>query len=46
MSFIERRQRSPSLILIFKIVRAFGVKLPELFVFNQIELDFVGNKLI
>ena len=35
MSFIERGQRSPSLILIFKISRALGVKLPELFDFDK-----------
>lgn len=35
MSFIERGQRSPSLILIFKISRALGVKLPELFAFDK-----------
>jgi len=35
MSFIERGQRSPSLILIFKISRALGIKLPELFNFDK-----------
>lgn len=35
MSFIERGQRSPSLVLIFKISRALGVKLPELFSFDK-----------
>jgi transcriptional regulator with XRE-family HTH domain len=35
MSFIERGQRSPSLVLIFKISRALGVKLPELFDFDK-----------
>ena len=35
MSFIERGQRSPSLLLIFKISRALGIKLPELFSFDK-----------
>ncbi len=35
MSFIERGQRSPSLLTIFKISRALGIKLPELFGFDK-----------
>jgi len=35
MNFIEHGQISPSLILIFKISRVLGVKLPELFAFDK-----------
>lgn len=35
MSFIERGKRNPSLVLLFKISRALGIKLPELFNFDE-----------
>ncbi|MBR1425374.1 helix-turn-helix transcriptional regulator [bacterium] len=35
MSFIERGQRNPSLIMIFKISRALKIKLPILFDFDN-----------
>ncbi len=35
MSFIERGQRNPSLLMIFKISRALKIKLPELFEFDK-----------
>lgn len=35
MSFIERGQRNPGLLMIFKISRALKIKLPELFDFDK-----------
>lgn len=35
MSFIERGQRNPSLLMLFKISRALKIKLPELFEFDR-----------
>ncbi len=35
MSFIERGQRNPSLLMLFKISRALKIKLPELFEFDK-----------
>lgn len=35
MSFIERGQRNPSLLMLFKISRALKIKLPELFDFDS-----------
>ena len=35
MSFLERGQRNPSLIMLFKISRALKIKLPELFEFDK-----------
>lgn len=35
MSFLERGQRNPSLIMLFKISRALKIKLPELFEFDE-----------
>lgn len=35
MSFIERGQRNPSLLLIFKISRVLKVKIPDLFSFDK-----------
>jgi len=35
MGFIERGERNPSLIKIFKLSRALDVKLPELFDFDE-----------
>ena len=35
MSFIERGQRNPSLLMVFKISRALKIKLPELFDFDK-----------
>lgn len=35
MSFLERGQRNPSLIMLFKISRALKIKLPELFEFDR-----------
>jgi len=35
MSFIERGQRNPSLLMIFKISRALKIKLPELLAFDK-----------
>lgn len=35
MSFIERGKRNPGLVLLFKISRALGIKLPELFSFDK-----------
>lgn len=34
ISFIERGQRNPSLLMLFKISRALKMKLPELFDFD------------
>lgn len=34
MSFLERGQRNPSLIMLFKISRVLKIKLPELFEFD------------
>lgn len=35
MSFIERGQRNPSLLMVFKISRALKIKLPELLEFDK-----------
>lgn len=35
MSFLERGQRNPSLLMLFKISRALKIKLPELFEFDK-----------
>lgn len=35
LSFIERGQRNPSLLMLFKISRALKIKLPELFEFDK-----------
>ncbi len=35
MSFIERGQRNPSLLMIFKISRALKLKMPMLFDFDK-----------
>lgn len=35
MSFIERGERNPSLLMIFKISRALKIKLPDLFSFDK-----------
>jgi len=35
MSFIERGQRNPGLLMLFKISRALKIKLPELFEFDN-----------
>lgn len=35
MSFLERGQRNPSLIMLFKISRVLKIKLPELFEFDD-----------
>lgn len=35
MSFIERGKRNPSLLILFKISRVFGIKLPVLFDFDK-----------
>jgi len=35
ISFIERGERNPSLLMVFKISRALKIKLPELFGFDK-----------
>ena len=35
ISFIERGERNPSLLMIFKISRALKIKLPDLFSFDK-----------